>query len=353
MGDNAPWTREFSTASSFTDDLGCMGIWVGPRKGPTKGTQGQKENYVLRRVLVALRCQGKLSFPFDVCKSESPDYLISDASGTWGLEVTEAGSEKYQKELAYRESSSPANLDPIPCDDGVGEIRRSIAKKNEKHDKGVYQRPGLHGCDLAVYDNTNSYSTGFEAIASVNDASLKGRFRRVFFVRDRHVYTDVLCDQSNKPEFVDLSHDYNIDFAEWVRNQVNLLRTGGMSRLDVEELVEELSELARSQRRALRSHLQNLLLHLLKWQFQPERRGNSRQRSIDNARDKIDDLLMESPSIKDEFTDIEKWYRRARRDAARETAIQVDDLPETCPFDLDSEVLSEDWLPASTTREGG
>ena len=221
------------------------------------------------------------------------------------------------------------------------------------YDEGAYQCLGLNGCDLAVYDNTNSYTTGHEAIASVKDASLQGRFRRVFFVRDRHVYTDVLCDHSNQPEYVDISRDYNIDFSEWVRDQVNQLRTGDMSGLDREELIEELSDLARRHRRALRSQLQNLLLHLLKWQFQPQHKGSSWQRSIDNSRDEINDLLMESPSIKDEFADIRQWYLRARRNAAHETGLAVDDLPETCPFDLHTEILAEGWLPDPTTREGG
>ena len=73
MADNARWTREFSTTASFADELGCLGVWVGPRTGPNKGTHGQKEDYVLRRVLVALRCQGRLGFPFTVSASESPD----------------------------------------------------------------------------------------------------------------------------------------------------------------------------------------------------------------------------------------------------------------------------------------
>ena len=66
MGDSLRWTREFSTKSSFADDLGALGAWVGPRTGIAKRTQGQMEDYVLRRVLVALRRQGELDFPLVV-----------------------------------------------------------------------------------------------------------------------------------------------------------------------------------------------------------------------------------------------------------------------------------------------
>ena len=339
MGDSLRWTREFSTKSSFADDLGALGAWVGPRTGIAKRTQGQMEDYVLRRVLVALRRQGELDFPLVVRATDQapgiPDYVFTDMSGCWGLEVTEAGSERHQKAMANFEKqdcTQPTDECLEPFDDGAQEIRSAIKRKNSKFDRGAYRN--VRKCDLAVYDNTNSCTTGQDAIANVNEPALAGRFRRVFFVRDRHVYANVLCNPGKQPEFVDLSHDYNIDFAEWVQDQVSLLRTGEMSRLDVEGVIEELSDLARSQRRALRSHLRSLLLHLLKWQFQPERRGISWQKSIDNARDEIDDLLMESPSIRDEFADIGKCYLRARRDAAREMELALDDLPQACPFEL-------------------
>ena len=56
------------------------------------------------------------------------------------------------------------------------------------------------------------------------------------------------------------SEDYDIDFAEWVAGQVEILREGRLGELDVEAIMEELTGLARSDRRALRSHLRVLLL---------------------------------------------------------------------------------------------
>ena len=358
MGNAPRWTREFSTESSFADDLGGLGAWVGPRTGLGKRTQGQKEDYVLRRVLVALHRQGELRFPFTVHASSQapgePDFIFTDSSGCWGVEVTEAGSERHQRAMTDVSKSSvivgaePALRRLAPFDDGIEEIRRAIEKKNKKYDEGAYRR--VSNCDLAIYDNINSYSCSDDEVADVSQPCLEGRFRRVVFVQDEQVYIDVLA---NRPNRVDIVGDYNIDFAEWVSAQINLLREGDFSRLDVEQLIEELSELARSQRRALRSHLRNLLLHLLKWQYQPERRTTSWQRSIDNARDEIDDLLMQSPSIKDEFGDIASLYQQARRNAAGEMQRPVDDLPEACPFALESEILLVGWLPASQAPNGG
>ena len=348
MSNAARWTREFSAACSFADDLGALGAWVGPRTGPTQRTQGEKEDYVLRRILVALRRQGQLNFPFTVHALERPDFVIAEASGSWGLEVTEAGSEWHQEKMTHRESSPPSADDPMPFDDATNEIRRAIERKNAKYDNGGYQNPEIKYCDLAVYNNINSYATDHNAIAHVNDPSLRGRFHRVFFVRDRSVYTDVLCNLGNQPDFVDITSDYSIDFAEWVRDQTELLRTGDMTRLDVEQLIEELSDLAKRQRRALRRYLQNLLLHLLKWQFQRTRRSRSWQTSINDARNEIDDLLMESPSLRDELHDIGGIYQRARRKASVETGLSIETFPQECPFSLESEVLSEDWLPGKS-----
>ena len=271
MSNAARWTREFSAACSFDDDLGALGAWVGPRTGSTRRTQGQKEDYVLRRVLVALRRRGQLSFPFTIHASENPDFVIVEASGTWGMEVTEAGSEWFQEKMTHWESSPPTANDPMPFDDATKEIRRAIERKNAKYDKGGYQNPAIKYCDLAVYDNTHSYATNHDAIGHVSDPSLSGRFHQVFFVRDRSVYTDVLCNLSNQPDFVDIANEYSIVFADWVRDQVDQ-HASDITQLNVEQLIEEISDLAKSQRRGLRIHLQNLLLRMLKWQLQRRQR---------------------------------------------------------------------------------
>lgn len=344
------WTREFSSASSFSDDLGALGTWVGPRTGNAKRTQGDTEDYVLRRVLVALNRQQELDFPFTVRASDQtskePDFTIKSTGGTWGLEVTQAGSESHQERMTqWEREAEPTLFAPGSLDSALQEFRRSLHRKIEKYDQGWYT--GVTHCDLAIYDNTDSFSVDKTTIAGINDQCLNGRFREVFFVQGSglQVYRDVL---GGNPEMVDIASDYNIDFAEWIGDQVDLLRKGHMNRLDVEELIEELSALARKERRALGSHLQSLLLHLLKWQFQPTKRSRSWKSSINNARDEIEDLLEESPSLRTEISEkqIPKVYRRARRSAAAETGLPVDSFPEECPFEPEKHILGEGWFPA-------
>ena len=55
------WRREFTSSSSFSDDLGALGTWAGFRTRNAERTRGDKEDYVLRRVLVALNRQQQLS----------------------------------------------------------------------------------------------------------------------------------------------------------------------------------------------------------------------------------------------------------------------------------------------------
>ena len=62
----------------------------------------------------------------------------------------------------------------------------------------------------------------------------------------------------------------------------------------IEELIDAMS---RADRRAVRSQLARLMLHLLRWREQPEKRSISWIRSISDAREEIEGILEETPSI--------------------------------------------------------
>lgn len=68
---------------------------------------------------------------------------------------------------------------------------------------------------------------------------------------------------------------YDQDFLQWTQQQAECLRKGRWAKLDVENLVEELEALGRSEQKELGSYLQVLLMHLLKYQHQPEQRTKS------------------------------------------------------------------------------
>ena len=91
---------------------------------------------------------------------------------------------------------------------------------------------------------------------------------------------------------------YETDFYLWTQQQADLLRQGALSALDIENLIEEIEDMGASNRRSLGSFLELVLMHLLKWQYQPQRRGTSWQTSISKGRNAIERTLEYSPSLK-------------------------------------------------------
>ncbi len=139
---------------------------------------------------------------------------------------------------------------------------------------------------------------------------------------------------------------YDQDFWLWTQQQVDLLKSERWTELDVDHLIEELETLGRSEQRELGSYLQVLLLHLLKCQYQPERRSKSWAQTILNCRDQIADCLEDSPSLQRFLLDpewLQKYYRRARRDAARETQQPIDGFPPHCPYTVE-QLLDPEFL---------
>lgn len=138
---------------------------------------------------------------------------------------------------------------------------------------------------------------------------------------------------------------YEQDFAAWTAEQSRLLREGRLVELDLAHLAEEIEDMGKNSQRALLSRLQELLLHLLKWQYQPGRRGNRWRASIRKQRQGIEDLLEDSPSLQPRLAAAYgKCYARARLDAADETGLALTTFAESCPWSLD-EVLDPAWLP--------
>lgn len=135
------------------------------------------------------------------------------------------------------------------------------------------------------------------------------------------------------------------DFALWSAEQAALLRAGKFDRLDLENVAEEIESLGRSDKQQIRSRLEVLLIHLLKWERQPEHRSRSWAATIRDQRDEILDLLDESPSLKPyPATVLVKGYRRAREKASEETTIYLELFPTTCPYTIE-QILDRDFLP--------
>lgn len=144
-----------------------------------------------------------------------------------------------------------------------------------------------------------------------------------------------------------MSKKYLADFNSWIDQTAHLLRERRWHEIDVPHLIEEVEDLGKSERRGIASQLTRLLLHLLKWQYQPQRRSDSWLDSITDARTQIELTIADSPSLKYYPAEqLEESYQRARRHAARQTSIAISVFPDACPYSLEL-VLAEDWLPES------
>ncbi|RKT43772.1 DUF29 domain-containing protein [Thiocapsa rosea] len=137
---------------------------------------------------------------------------------------------------------------------------------------------------------------------------------------------------------------YEQDLVAWAFANARLLREGRFDSLDVENIAEELEDMGRSEKRALASHLRVLLLHLLKWQEQPARRSPSWRRSIRNARQEIEEIVAESPSLAQRLPEmIEQAYPKALESAIDETGLPSSNFPPRCPYRQDELLNSTFW----------
>lgn len=138
---------------------------------------------------------------------------------------------------------------------------------------------------------------------------------------------------------------YDTDFVEWADQTAELLRQGKFSELDIENLIEEVEDLGNRHRDALESQLTRLLMHLLKWQYQPEKRSGSWQGSIREARKQIRRLIRKHPSLKNHLTEqFSTCYQDAAEDAADETGLSPETFPTECPYTVE-QVQDSEFLP--------
>ncbi|MES0335019.1 MAG: DUF29 domain-containing protein [Candidatus Magnetobacterium sp. LHC-1] len=126
---------------------------------------------------------------------------------------------------------------------------------------------------------------------------------------------------------------YEVDFYQWALRNADLLRQGRLTEIDIENVAEELEGMARRDKRELASRLLVLILHLLKWRYQPQRRSESWTTTIGNQRGAIEHLLEDSPSLKHNIEAVvAKEFIAAKRSFENETGISARELPETCPY---------------------
>ena len=138
---------------------------------------------------------------------------------------------------------------------------------------------------------------------------------------------------------------YDKDFFEWTQTTAALLRADRWQEIDIESLAEEIESLGKRDRRELGSRLQVLVMHLLKWAYQPTHRSSSWRTTIRTQRAEIQDVLDDSPSLEGQVQPLlDKRYSRARADAIDETGLPDETFPEECPWTAE-EVKDHNFWP--------
>lgn len=138
---------------------------------------------------------------------------------------------------------------------------------------------------------------------------------------------------------------YEDDIVAWANEQARLIRAGRFELLDLTHIAEEIEDVGKSEQRELASRMAVLLAHLLKWRHQPERRGNSWRRTLNDQRERIARRLQKTPSLNAVLLDGDWWadaWADAVAQAMQETGLE--DFPAACPW-TQVEILDLDYLP--------
>jgi Domain of unknown function DUF29 len=138
---------------------------------------------------------------------------------------------------------------------------------------------------------------------------------------------------------------YERDFCRWAETQARLLKQGDLERLDIVNLVEEIEDLGIREKKAVRSNLVVVLMHLLKHKFQPRRRSRSWLASILEHRQRLRVDLRTSPSLRGYAQGVfREAYADARARASVETGMAEHKFPPDPPYALE-QTLDPDFLP--------
>ena len=136
---------------------------------------------------------------------------------------------------------------------------------------------------------------------------------------------------------------YDTDFNLWIEQTITALKSGDLQTLDLDNLIEEIEAMTRSDKREIFNRLKVLITHLLKCQYQ--KKTNSWIKTINEQRDQIELVLADSPSLRAYLTSkLEEIYKKAKRDAVTETKLTPETFPTDCPF-TEEQILDSEYFP--------
>jgi hypothetical protein len=138
---------------------------------------------------------------------------------------------------------------------------------------------------------------------------------------------------------------YEADYVAWLDHQVALLKADRWSDVDKDNLIGEVESLGRSEFKGFVSAFEIVIAHMLKWDFQPERRSNSWIASIVEHRQRLEQELEDSPSYSVRIGDaLRRAWRPARALAAVETDMPLKQLPAELPYSFEDVMNREHAL---------
>ncbi len=141
---------------------------------------------------------------------------------------------------------------------------------------------------------------------------------------------------------------YEQDYALWLEETAQQLKQKKFSFVDLENLIEEIESMGRSERRAVESLLINILVHLFKlayWESERDRNANHWVMEITTFRISIKERLADSPSLKSYYyNNFEKCYKNAIKIVTKKGIIDPSLIPST-PFVTPEQALDDDWFP--------
>ena len=147
-----------------------------------------------------------------------------------------------------------------------------------------------------------------------------------------------------------MNTSYEADVVAWANEQALLIRAGRFDQLDLTHIAEEIEDVGKSEQRELASRMAVLLAHILKWEFQPQKRSISWTLTIKEQRRLLVRRIQKTPSLGPMLADpewIDEIWVDAKALAEKETDLDISTYPEVCPWVM-ANVLAKDWLPASS-----
>lgn len=141
---------------------------------------------------------------------------------------------------------------------------------------------------------------------------------------------------------------YEADYYQWTRDTAQRLRSGEFGKIELAALIDEVEDLGKWELSAVESRLIVLICHLLKWDYQPQKRMRIWQATIKLQRIRVEKLLNQSPSLRPVVADaVPDIYSEAVLLAVRETGMEETAFPPTCPYTLAEVLLDKEVsLPA-------